>query len=171
VREQTLINAMAQTATRSAGAIPSVTVEAWAVVDEMLGAVRVQRPATSSRGLAIGRLVAIRMGDTAPFFLGWLSELVNETDGRFIATVSILPGKPEPIAARAGDARNRANAQWVQALRLPPLEKLQVPASVVLPSGLGHRGRGVEIWAGGAKEMTVEDILEHGTDFDRVTGF
>ena len=171
VREQTLINIAAQTQGRGGAPMPSVTVEAWPVVDELMGAVRVQRPATSSKGVAIGRLVAIRMGDTAQFFLGWVSELVTETDGRIIATICVFPGKPEPIAARAGDARNRASTQWTQALRLPALDKLKIPSSVVLPSGLGHRGRGVELWSGGAKESTVEDILEHGTDFDRVTTF
>jgi hypothetical protein len=158
-----------QTQSKMMGAMPSS--ESWAVVDEMLGAVRVQRPQTSSRSVAIGRLVAIRMGDAAPFFLGWVTELVTETDGRMIATISLFPGKPEPLAVRAGDLRARATAQWTQALRLPPLERLQIPASIILPSGLGHRGRGVEIWSGAAKETTVEEILEHGTDFDRVTTF
>ena len=170
VREQTSLNVLAQTHGRGQ-VMPSVTVESWAVADEMLGAVRVQRPNTSSKGVAIGRLVAIRMGDATPFYLGWITELVQETDGRLIATVSLFPGKPEPIAVRAGDSRNRASAQWTQALRLPPLERLQIPASLILPSGLGHKGRGVEVWAGGNKEATVGEILEHGTDFDRVTTF
>ena len=145
------------------------TVESWALVDEMLGAVRVQRPATASQGVAIGRLVAIRIGDTGAFYLGALSELAHETDGRIIATVTIFPGKPEPLAVRAGDARNRANAQWTQGFRLPALEKLAIPASLVVPSGMGTRGRGVEVWNEGAKESTVEDVLERGGDFDRVT--
>jgi hypothetical protein len=169
VREQTSLNVMAQTQGRGTAPIPNVTVEGWPVADELLGAVRVQRPATSSKGVAIGRLVAIRMGDAAPFFLAWITELVQETDGRIIATVSIFPGKPEPIAARAGGSGNRAAAQWTQALRLPALEKLQIPPTLVLPSGRGLRGRGVEVWMGGAKELTVLDILEHGTDFDRVS--
>ena len=172
VREQTLINLAAQTHGSTMGrgtAMPSVTVEGWPVVDELLGAVRVQRPATSSKSIAIGRLVAIRMGDAAPFFLGSVTELVQETDGRLIATVSLFPGKPEPISVRAADVRIRANAQWTQGLRLPANEKIQVPLTLVLPSGIGHRGRGVEVH--GDKEGTVEEVLEHGTDFDRVTIF
>ena len=147
------------------------TVEAWALVDEMLGAVRVQRPATASRGIGIGRLVGLRQGDTAPFYLGYLSELTHETDGRIIATVTIFPGKPTPIAVRAGDARNRANAHWVQGFRLPAIEKLKIPESLIVPSSMGSRGRGVESWSEGAKETTVEAILDHGSDFDRVTVF
>ena len=147
------------------------TVESWALVDEMLGAVRVLRPATASRGIAIGRLVGVRLGDTAPFYLGYLSELTHETDGRIIATVTIFPGKPEPLAVRAGDARNRANAQWMQGFRLPAIEKLNIPESLVVPSGMGTRGRGIEAWHEGAKESTVEAALHHGSDFDRVTTF
>jgi hypothetical protein len=147
------------------------TVEAWPVVDEMLGAVRVQRPNTAARGVGIGRLAAVRMGDTAPFYLAMVSELVQETDGRIIATLTLFPGRPEPLAVRAGDARNRANAQWVQGVRLPPLEKINIPATLVVPSPMGARGRGIEVWEGEAKERTVEELLQRGTDFDRVTVF
>ena len=147
------------------------TVESWAMVDEMLGALRVLRPATASRGIAIGRLVGVRLGDTAPFYLGYLSELTHETDGRIIATVTIFPGKPEPIAVRAGDSRNRANAQWMQGFRLPALEKLKIPESLLVPSGMGSRGRGIEAWNEGSKESTVEAILDRGSDFDRVSVF
>ncbi|MGZ5590971.1 MAG: hypothetical protein ACXWG1_18740, partial [Usitatibacter sp.] len=137
----------------------------------MLGAVRVQRPQTSSRGVAIGRLVAVRLGDTAPFFLGTISELVTETDGRIIATITLFPGKPLPIAVRASDARNRASAQWVQGFRLPALEKINIPGTLVVPSGMGTRGRGVHTWEEGMKESTVEEIVDHGSDFDRITIF
>jgi hypothetical protein len=159
-----------QTQSKMMGAF-NYTVEAWAVVDEMLGAVRVQRPQTASKGITIGRLCAIRLGDTAPFYLGMIRELVHETDGRIIATVALFPGKPEAVAVRAGDARNRANAQWVQGFRLPALEKMHIPASLVVPGGMGQRGRGIESWNEGSKESTVEDLLERGSDFDRVTVF
>jgi hypothetical protein len=94
---------------------------------------------------------------------------VQETDGRLIATLSIFPGKPEAISVRAAVSGARPSAQWTQGLRLPANEKIKVPVTLVLPSGIGHRARGVEVH--GANEATVEEILEHGTDFDRVTTF
>ena len=124
---------------------PLVTVEAWTVIDEMRGAWRLQRPPTASRGVSIGRIVAMRVGDTAPFFLGMLSALVQETDGRLIVTVTLFPGKPEPIAVRPADARNRASAKWSEGFRLPEMEKLKAPASLVVPSGMAQRGRGIEV--------------------------
>jgi len=134
--------------------------------------VRVLRPTSASRGIAIGRLVGLRQGDTAPFYLSYLSELTHETDGRIIATVTLFPGKPEPVPLRAGDARNRANAHWVQGFRLPAIEKLKIPESLIVASGMGSRGRGVEVWSEeGVKESTVEAVLYHGADFDRVTTF
>jgi len=162
VREQTQSKMVAQ---------HNYSVESWPIVDEMLGAIRVQRPGTSSRGVGIGRLVAMRMGDTAPFYLAWVSELAQETDGKIVATLTMLPGRPEPVAVRAGDLRNRANAQWVQGFRLPALEKINIPATLVVPSPMGTRGRGIELWEGASKEHTVEDLLQRGTDFDRATVF
>lgn len=148
-----------------------VTVEAWTVIDEMRGAWRLQRPPTSSRGVSIGRIVAMRAGDTAPFFLGMLSALVQETDGRLIVTVTLFPGKPEPIAVRPADARNRASTRWSEGFRLPEMEKLHAPASLVVPSGMAQRGRGIEVWAGEPRESTVYEILDRGADFDRITIF
>jgi hypothetical protein len=138
----------------------------------MLGAWRLQRPPTASKGVAIGRLVAMRLGDSAPLYLGEISALVQETDGKVVITVTLFPGKPEPVAVRAGDARNRTNAQWSQGFRLPPLTKLNIPASLVVPGGMAMRGRGVEVWSeDGTKEITVYEVLNHGTDFDRFTIF
>jgi hypothetical protein len=148
------------------------TVEPWPVVDEMRGAWRVSRPPTTSRNVAIGRLVAMRMGDTAPFFLGMVSALVQETDGRIVITITLFPGRPEVVPVRAADARHRPNAKWSEGFRLPALEKANIPASLVVPNGVASRGRGIEMWSPeGSKEATVYEILERGTDFDRITTF
>jgi hypothetical protein len=146
-------------------------VEAWPVVDEMRGAWRVERPRTAGKSIAIGRLVAIRLGDAGAFFLGMVSALSQETDGRIIATITLFPGRPEPVPVRAADARNRTTAKWSEGFRLPALEKAQIAASLVVPGGVGSRGRGVEVWQDGPKESTVYEVLERGTDFDRITVF
>jgi hypothetical protein len=145
------------------------TVESWPVIDEMPGTWRLQRPASASRGVAIGRLVAVRLGDAAPFYLGMVSALVQETDGKIVITVTLFPGRPEPIAVRSADARHRANAQWVQGFRLPALERLNIASSLIVPNGTGSRGRGIETWDEVASEAVVREVLERGNDFDRVT--
>jgi hypothetical protein len=148
-----------------------VNVDSWEIVEELRGAVRVIRPSTASKNVAIGRILGIRLGDTGPFYLGAISELVQETDNRILVTIRMLPGKPEPIAVRQSDMRMRASAQWTPAFRLPPLERLSIPASLVVPSGIAARGRGIELFLGEAKESTVEEVIERGSDYDRITTF
>jgi hypothetical protein len=145
--------------------------ENWGIVDEMLGAWRLVRPPTASKGVAIGRIVAMRLAEGGPFFLGMVRALVQETDGRIVISVTLFPGRPEPIAVRASDSRNRGGHQWVQGFRLPAMERLGTPESLVVPTGMAARGRGIETWKGAAKESTVYEILDRGTDFDRVTIF
>ena len=147
------------------------TVENWGVVDEMLGAWRLVRPANASKGVTIGRVVAMRLASAAPFLCGMVSGLAQETDGKVVITVQLFPGKPEPIAVRGADARLRATAEWVQAFKLPALERMKVPESIVVPAAIAQRSRGIDVWEGAAKERTVEEVLEHGSDFDRITVF
>jgi hypothetical protein len=145
--------------------------ESWPVVDEMRGAWRVERPASATRGVSIGKLAAMRMGDAGSFYLGMVSALAHEVDGRLIVTVTLFPGRPEPVPVRAADARNRANPKCGEGFRLPPLEKANIAGSLVVPSGVAARGRGIETWNDGPKETTVYEMLERGSDFDRITVF
>jgi hypothetical protein len=146
---------------------PSFSVEAWGVVDEMMGAWRLLRPATASRGVAIGRLVVMRLAPSAPFFLGMVSALTQETDGRIVITVTLFPGRAEPLAVRAADP-SRARGEWHPGFRLPALEKLRIPASLVLPNGIAAPKRGVETWEEGARPAVVTEVLDRGSDFERV---
>ena len=148
------------------------SVENWAVIDEMMGAWRLQRPSSSSKSVAIGRLVAMRSGDTAPFYLARVSALSQETNGNLVATITLFPGRPEPVPVRAADSRNRDTAKWGVGFRLPALERIKIPASIVVGNRVAQRGRGIALWDDGEiKESTVYEVLDRGTDFDRITIF
>jgi len=95
---------------------------------------------------------------------------VQETDGRIVATIALFPGKPEAIGVRSGDVRHRTSNNWTQGFRLPAIEGLKIPTTLVVPGSLALRGRAVETWESElAKEATVQEVVEHGADFDRVT--
>jgi hypothetical protein len=49
------------------------------------------------------------------------------------------------------------------------MEKLRLPPTLVLASGLAARGRQVEVRGPGTRTLTVGEVLERGTDFERVT--
>jgi hypothetical protein len=145
--------------------------ETWPVVDESRGQLRVLRPANSTRGVAIGRLVGVRLGKAGEFYLSVVRELAEETPGHFTVTLALLPGKPEAISVRSNDGKVRS-ATYTQGFRLPPMESLGTPETLIVPSNLSPRGRSIDIYHqghGSAKPVTVVDFVERGTDFDRVT--
>ena len=144
--------------------------ETWPVVDENRGQLRVMRPANSSRGVAIGKLVGLRLGKTGEFYLSVIRELVEETPGLLTVTLGILPGKPEAISVRSSDNMTRT-ATYTQGFRLPPTEGLGNAETLIIPARLAQRGRGVDIFHqghGSAKQVTVSDFVERGDNFDRI---
>jgi hypothetical protein len=157
-----------RTHNRMAAAPAVVTAESWGVIDEMLGAWRLMRPSTASRGVAIGRVLAMRVGDTGEFHMGYVSALVQELDGSIVITLRLFPGKPEALAVR-GAAGSRPSTQWTPAVRLPAIEKLKLQPTYIVANSVAARGRTIEVWSGGAKPLVVGEVLERGTDFERVT--
>ncbi len=146
------------------------TVEPWDVVEELRGQLRLRRTARATHGLAVGRFVAARLGDAGPFYAGMIAGLVQEADAGIVATVTLFPGQPAPIAARGAGVGNRPAGTWGPALALPAIERLHVPASVVVAAGLGMRGRVLELRDGDGEgtQATVREVLVRGSDFDRV---
>ena len=145
--------------------------ETWGIIDESRGTFRVMRPSNSPRGVAIGKLVGIKVGKGGIFYLGVVREIVEETEGQIIVTIAVLPGKPEPISVRNGDLRGRTSTTYVQGFRLPPMDALKVPETLIVPSNLVHKGREIDIYHqghGSPKQVTLVDYAERGVDFDRV---
>lgn len=146
--------------------------ETWGIIDESRGAFRVMRPANSPRGIAIGKLVGIKVGKNGIFYLGVVRGIIEEIESQITVTIAMLPGKPEPISVRSGDMRSRTGTSYVQGFRLPPMEGLKIQESLIVPSGLAQKGRGIDIFHqghGSPKQVNLVDFVERGVDFDRVT--
>ena len=146
--------------------------ETWRIIDESRGAFRVMRPTNSPRGVAIGKLIGLKVGKQGAFYLGVIREIIEETEGNITVNIAMLPGKPEATAVRAGDAAGRSSATYTQGFRLPPMESLKIPETLIVPSGLAQKGRGIDIFHpdhGSAKQVMLVDFVERGVDFDRMT--
>ncbi len=157
---------------RAKNADLNYSTETWGVIDESRGAFRLLRPANSPRGVAIGKLVGMKIGKESAFYLGVIREIVEEPENNIVVTVSMLPGKPEPAAVRSGDLRTRGSLTYVQGFRLPAMDALKIPETLIVPSGLAQRGRGIDLFQhghGNSKQVTLYDFVERGLDFDRVT--
>ncbi len=152
--------------------------ETWVVVDESRGQLRLIRPSNSSRGLAIGLLLGVRVANTVDsqtssndFYLGVVSELIEEATNQYTVTLNMLPGKPEAIAIRSSDNKARIST-YTQGFRLAPMASLNIPETLIVPSNFAAAGHGIDIFHqahGTAKEVSVLNIIQHSTDFDRVT--
>ncbi|HEX4858779.1 MAG TPA: hypothetical protein VFV17_07140 [Usitatibacteraceae bacterium] len=145
--------------------------ETWGIVDESRGSYRLLRPANSSHGMAIGRLLGVKIGNQDHFYLGYVTGLVEELDGMVFATVTMLPGRPEAIAVRGPENRNRAGT-YAQGFRLAPMPALRAPETLVIPNGMAQQGKAIDIFHpghGSPKQVKVLDFTERGLDFDRVT--
>ena len=161
-RTQSVMAAAGRTHGGMGAAVHTFTVEPWDVIDESIDGVRLRRRSAATRSVAVGRLVALRLGDAAPFTVGVVRALANEPEG-IVMSVATIPGKPEAIAARG------TNPSWSQALALPAIEKAGIARTLIVASGLGHRGRAIHYWQEGAKQGKVAEVVERGADFDRVT--
>jgi len=161
-RTQSIMAAAGRTQAGKAMPVQTFTVEPWDVLEESIEGVRLRRRSSANRSVAVGRLVALRQGDAAPFIVGVVRSLANAPEGleMFVATI---PGKAEAIAARG------TSPTWSQALALPALEKAGIPRTLIVGSGIGIRGRAVHYWQEGAQQGKVADVVERGADFERVT--
>ena len=145
--------------------------ESWGIIDETRGSYRLLRPANSSHSLAIGRILGVKVGKQDGFYLGVVRELVEDLDGAIHVTLNMMPGKPEATSVRGPDDHHKAGS-YVQGFRLAPMPSLKIPETLVLPAGLAHVGRGIDIFHpghGSPKEVRVVEFVERGADFDRVT--
>jgi hypothetical protein len=157
------VTAAAEPAAQPAAPVEAAVRATWRVVDVSTSGWRVERPADGAGGLSVGKLAAMRTGDEA--FLARIVEVVDEADGRVVATLSPFAGKPQPVPVR--DAR-RDDAPWVAGFVLPAGEGLPVAGSFVVPPGVSQAGRALEVWQGAARKLTVQEVVERGPDFDRV---
>ncbi|MBL8515381.1 MAG: hypothetical protein JNM76_00315 [Betaproteobacteria bacterium] len=150
------------------------TTESWGIIEETRGALKLMRPGNSAQGLAVGRLMGVRLSVQSPWMVAVVSAILAEADGTHHATLTLLPGAPAAVAVRAADQRNRTGSQYVPALTLPAVPALNVEETVLIPSNLTPPGRGVDIALTGqaqGKEITVHEVIERGVDFERVTFF
>ncbi|MBL8523774.1 MAG: hypothetical protein JNN20_08800 [Betaproteobacteria bacterium] len=146
--------------------------EKWGIIDESRGYLRLLRPPNSSHGVAIGKLIGLKIGKQDAFYLGVVRELSEELDGMIYTTLAMLPGKPEATAVRSADNRNRAGGAYVQGFRLPAMEALKIPETLVVPASFAQKGRGIDIFLpahGSPKMVKLVEFVERGVDFDRVT--
>ena len=143
-------------------------VEHWRIEDESAQGMRlVRKAADAGKRYAHGQLVGVRPGEGAKFMLAQVRWLMQAANGDLHAGVRLLPGLPSPVAVRA-TGLNVQNQEYLPAIALNAVPALNVPPSLVLPSGWYRPKRVVELHTGSAAKVRLTEVAERGTDFERV---
>jgi hypothetical protein len=142
--------------------------EHWQMEDESTqGLKMVRRSGNPGKRYTHGQLVGVKPADSKSFMLGQMRWLVQNDAGDLLAGVRLLPGLPAATAVRA-TGLNVQDPKYVQAMSLTGVPTLQAPPSLVLPSGWFKPKRVVEVYVEGHVRVRLTEILDRGSDYERV---
>jgi hypothetical protein len=143
--------------------------EEWRLKDESSQGLKMTRkPEGPGKRYAHGQLLGLRTADSKSFMLGQVRWMVQNDEGALYAGVRLLPGLPAATAVRAVGL-NVVDAKYVQALSLTGVPALNAPPSLVLPTGWYKPKRVVEVYFEGHVKVRLLELLERGTDYERVS--
>jgi hypothetical protein len=142
--------------------------EHWQLEDESAQGLKiVRRAGNPGRRFTHGQLIAVRPADSKNFMLGQVRWLMSADNGDLYAGVRLLQGLPAATAVRP-TGLNAANEKYVQALSLTAVPQLNAPPTLVLPAGWFKPKRVVEAYVDTAVRVRLGELIERGTDFERV---
>jgi hypothetical protein len=143
--------------------------ETWQLLDESAQGLKMTRRAGApGKRYSHGQLVAVRPADAKGFMLGQVRWLSQSEESDLFAGVRLLPGLPAATAVRPIGVNVR-DEQYTRALSLTAVPALNSPPALVLPAGWYKPKRLVEVYLDSAIQLRLAEVLERGSDFERVS--
>lgn len=150
------------------GAAHGFALEGWKLQEETLQMIKMLRPAdTPGKRFILGQLLAVKPADAKSFMLGHVRWLMSTENGDLYAALRLLPGLPGAVAVRP-TGLNAASEKFVPALSLTAVQALNAPPSLLVPSGWYKPKRVIEVYVQSALRAQLTELLERGSDFERV---
>lgn len=148
---------------------PAAREETWAVKDESVVGMRLEREGEGER-LVVNQLLAVKLSSATWHLLGVVRWLVVGRTGALQAGLRTLPGAPQPAAVRPAGPGIPPTEPWVPAMFLPEVPSLRLPGSLILPKGLYQPHAQIELHQNdAARKVKLELLVERGADYDRVS--
>jgi len=142
--------------------------ERWHIEDDSAQGLRIVRRASDpGRRFSHGQLFAVRPADAKSYMLGQVRWLMAARNGDLHAGVKLLAGLPAPAAARQTGVNVQVD-KFVPVLTLGAVQALSAAATLVLPVGWYKPGRVIELYTSGVARVKLTELVERGTDFERV---
>jgi hypothetical protein len=143
--------------------------EHWHLEDESMQGLRMLRRAASpGRRMSHGQLIGVRPADAKSFQLGQVRWLTASDEGDLRCGVKLLPGVPQPVAVRSLGV-NVGEERYTQAFLLGAVPAVDAPPTLVTATGWYKPKRAIEVASDKPMRVRLLDIVERGTDFERVT--
>lgn len=137
----------------------------WQSVNQGAAGLRLVRASTAD-GVRIGpgQLIAVKKAGAATFAPASVRWLMIDDEGQLHAGVHLMPGVPTAVAIRA-TGLNAAKETWRPAFLLAADGS---PFQLVLPTGMFRVDRLVDVGGGPARQYKLAQLVERGSDFERV---
>lgn len=147
------------------------TPEEWLVDENSLLRGKLLRLKTEGERLGPHQLISVFPPDSTEHKAGIIEFVRVNQRGQLYISVHYFPGQPQALAARGNTEDIMLKSGSAPALLLPEMEKLRVPASLVLPRDWFSPGRKLElIFTDNRKQNVVLGFsVEKGADCERVS--
>ena len=145
--------------------------EEWLVEENSLIRGRLLRSATVGDRMAAHHLISVFAPNSTAHKAGAIERIEVTHSGQLYIDVHYLPGQPQTAVANAPLHPRVTGSGSAPCLLLPAMEKLRIPASLVLPRDWFAAGRELELTLPDrSKQKVLLGIsVERGADYERVS--
>lgn len=140
----------------------------WSVINHSANGFRLacKKPAQQ---ISHGQLLAIHPHDGEQFLLAQVNWSMQEASGEIIIGIAVLPGIPHGIGVRFVAGSGAISERLTQAFLLPPIPAFGEDSTLILPSGMYHSTRILNVVSGDNHlQVRMRHIVQRGTNFDRI---
>lgn len=147
----------------------SFPLDEWSVINHSANGFRLAHRHPGQK-IRHAQLLLVCPHDGQHFLLAQATWLMQERNGGLIVGIATLPGMPIGIGVRFAASNGATNGKYEPAFLLPPVPAFREEGSIVLPSGMYHATRLVEVFSGqDTWQLRMNHVLQRGPDFDRIS--
>ncbi len=146
--------------------------EEWLVEENSLLRGRLLRHTPTGDRMAAHHIISIFTAESTVHKAGVIDRIEVAHSGQLYVTVHYLPGQPQAVIANAAESTQAMlKSGSVPCVMLPAMEKLRIPASLVMPRDWFQAGREIELTLADRSKMKVKlgISVERGVDYERVS--
>lgn len=144
--------------------------ESWTIENESILGARLLRENPSGERIGNNQLVALRTEDAKAYMLGSVSWRSVTLSGQLKMGVQYLPGVAETVTLKFKDA-STAQVKAINALLLPAMPTLRIPASLIVPRDIFLANLVCELIQADKENIKIKlgFSVASGADFERAS--